>query len=170
MKLSFGKHAEKEIEQLLIQEPQYIQWMMERPAPSGPMLGALKHVHSCLDNFDAKPFLRACSGTNCPSSATRFSIYRGSYSPWFWCSACSPYSLGAIEGRITVGATSLEAVAHVKIYGGTVESLRAAVDALVNAKGVPKPRRINTLRLLFGPTPPHPVQQALRIPRKRLSK
>lgn len=153
MKLSFGKYAGKEIEQILVTEPQYIQWMLGQASPSGPMERAVRHVRTCLRNFDAKPFLETCFRDVCPNRATRFSVYVGHYIPYFWCAKCSPYTSGAAPGKLLTGSTYSEAVLYVVEWLGTRDGVRGVIDLLVQAKGVSKPRRLPALLKLFGSTP-----------------
>jgi len=68
------------------------------------------------------------------------SLYRDACEPWFWCQKCSPYSLGAEPGRLTIVTTYQEVIDHVRMFANTNESLRFVADRVITAKGLLKPR------------------------------
>src|SRR4051812_5070141 len=109
MELSFGRHQGRTVEELVLKEPGYLMWMLTQPSPTGEFARAVHEARRLIAVFDAKPFVRACYGTDCKSLATRFSAYRQSTELFFWCGECDPCELGAWPTKITILKTYLDA-------------------------------------------------------------
>lgn len=124
----------------MIENPSWILWTLDRPAPTGPLAAVADHARRCLDRFDRRPFVETCYGDECEVPATRVSLFANSHDPYFWCASCNPYSRGADPGRLKITSTYRGVLDHVKSYIGTKDALRYTADLLVAAKGLRKPR------------------------------
>lgn len=149
MLVTFGRKKGELVEKLLIDDPGYVRWMLDQQSPSRPMAAVVRHISKCLGNFNARKFVRTCAAKKCGKTATRASLYAGVPSPMFWCETCDPYQAGASGGLVIV-KTYEAAVAHVSSHGGTKDWRSDVVDALLTAKGLPKPRRAARLIAFFA--------------------
>lgn len=70
MDVTFGKHAGKSVELLLIKEPQYTSWILAQN-PTGAMKQVKNHAQSLISAFDTIPLQTKCDGRNCENLASR---------------------------------------------------------------------------------------------------
>lgn len=140
MKLNFGKHAGKSLQLLLLNEPAYIEWMLEENSASGPLRAARAEAERLIARFDAKPLLRNCSSQLLPPHrATRCTLYAESASgEYWWCATCDPYQAGASNGKLHIVSSYEGALRHVALRSGSKKDYRALVRAIAEAKGLPK--------------------------------
>ena len=65
MKVTFGKHAGKSVELLMLKEPSYIKWVLDKESPTGAMEKVKSHIQQLIQIFDAKPFTgKQCRAKN----------------------------------------------------------------------------------------------------------
>lgn len=75
MQITFGKKAGQVVEKVLIDDPDYVLWMLHEPSPRGALASVVRHVSGCLKNLDARKFVQVCAGKACGTTATRLSLY-----------------------------------------------------------------------------------------------
>ena len=139
VELNFGKNAGKSVEQLVLKDPKYIHWMLSQSDAKGALKLAQAHAAKCIKRFDAKPFVKTCSGQNCHATATRCTVYTDNVSdPYWWCDTCDPYESGANRGKLPVLTTYAQAYNHVQLYcSGRVSDHKDIVLSMAKAKGLP---------------------------------
>jgi hypothetical protein len=134
MLIKSGRHAGTTTEELLLKQPDWAQWMVERYAdtPIGRSFRGLAR------NFDAKQFTEECSG--CGEAATRATVCRRTGgSLMFWCDDCDVYRSGARQGTLTVIDTFWDALHHVdRTCDGNRSEKRSIIRELARGKGLPK--------------------------------
>ncbi|WP_431261839.1 hypothetical protein ACQ859_16400 [Roseateles chitinivorans] len=137
MQIDFGKHPGKSSQYVTLKDPSYVRWMFSKENPNGQLLSLIREAKRHIQDLDGKPFSGSCSA--CKSPATRASVYSNSISLVCWCESCSPYSLGAPDGKLTIIRTYLQALRHVEFTGGSNKAFQAAIiKELVRVKGGPK--------------------------------
>lgn len=146
--LGFGKYASKQIERLMVEEAHYVMWMINHPDPRGPLAAALHYVQERIASFNARPFVTTCYG-DCQKIATRYSLYRGSPEPYFWCESCDPCKRGASRGTLTVRSTYEDALQHIQANTGRKQDYEYLVVELVKAKGLTGRRTAKRLEDFF---------------------
>ena len=140
MKMPIGPHKGDIIETVIIKYPDFIFWLAERdPDPKFQWL--YDAIQERVDIFDTKPFTNVqCAGridgVECTSPVTRFSLYRGSSIPSFWCSECDPLQLGASEGKIEIHTTYYDALWCLDRADANREQKQNLIRRLTEAKGV----------------------------------
>lgn len=149
-----GPHEDKRIETVIIKFPDYIFWLAERD-PNPKFRRLYDAIQRRVDVFDAKPFTNEqCAGKNagmeCTRPVTRFSLYRGSSIPSFWCSECDPLQLGANEGKIEVHATYYNALWCLHRANATREPKQSLIRRLAEAKGLTGNLTERKIRDFFG--------------------
>jgi hypothetical protein len=139
MIITFGEYRKRSVEWLVLKRPDYVKWILERPAVAGPLAAVKAEVLRLVSIFDAKPILKPCSGRNCSKTAIRFSAYQGvSYDMWAWCEACDPFRFGAAPWKLTDIGTYNDALEFVRQKcDRRGPDYRAAIDAIARAKGFP---------------------------------
>lgn len=152
MVITFGAHNGDLVERVLIEDPGYVRWMLQKDSPDGPLATAVNHVRRCIAVLNAKPFAKTCVAKNCGATATRGSMYERSPNISFWCPTCSPYSLGAAPGKLQIVQTYNQVMEHVALYDGTKHGFQHAADGFVAAKGLAKPRTEKKLLAFFATT------------------
>ena len=137
--LTFGKNAGTSVEKLVLKDPKYVHWMLKQADAKGGLKLAQAHAAKCIKRFDAKPFVKTCSGQNCHATATRCTVYSNNVSdPYWWCDTCDPYQSGANRGKLQVLKTYAEAYHHVQLYcSDRVSDHKDIVLAMAKAKGLP---------------------------------
>lgn len=139
MQVTFGKHAGKSVELLMIKEPGYVKWVLEQQSPTGAMAKVKSYIQQLIKTFDAKPFIgKECWAKSCNKSATRFTVYLDNIDPYWWCGTCDPYQTGANSGKLQspIGYTS--ALEHVELYCRSRKSDYMDIFKMISqAKGLP---------------------------------
>lgn len=140
MQITFGKHAGKSLELLILKQPDYIAWMLQQQNAHGAMKRVQEAAKRLMARFDAKPILKDCFGQPAAAhKATRCTVYQNNVTvPHWWCDTCDPYQSGANPGKLQVIRTYEEALAHVTFWcGGRASDYKSLVKDLAQAKGLP---------------------------------
>ena len=139
MMIEFGKYRGMSVELLMLRDPGYANWICSQPGNVGKLAEARAQARKLARHFDRKPFVVECCGGNCKNIATRFSVFKdASLDPVWWCSECTPYSLGASPGRLAVLSRFVPAIDHVVLYcGGKGASFKKLIREFARAKGLP---------------------------------
>jgi len=139
MRLTFGKHSERTVAEIVLKEPDYLLWMLAQRATTDPLAEACKEAKRLLRVFDRKPFLRDCSHEGCANKATRITVYVQSILSQFWCDDCDPYSEGANAGKLQVISTYGQAIEYVNLWcQGRKSDLKGLIRDMARAKGLPE--------------------------------
>src|SRR5690606_41071399 len=120
MNITFGKHKDKSTELILLTEPDYVKWVLNKSDASGPLLKIKNEFNRLIEIFDKKNLIKKCNG--CGEPATRFSFYNGTIDPMVWCLKCDPYSQGAIEGKLNILNKYKDALQYVEYFCGGSKS------------------------------------------------
>lgn len=135
MQVTFGKHASKSSQFLVLKEPGYVRWALAQSA-SGPMSKLQAEAKRHIKDLDAKPFKAVCA--MCKQPAVRASAYQNNTDLYPWCATCDPYSLGADSGKLSMLTTWSQALWHVEFTCGDRKGDQAAIIAeLARLKGAP---------------------------------
>jgi hypothetical protein len=139
MQITFGKHAGKSLELLLLKEPDYIAWMLAQQSVYGAVKRAQDEAKRLIARFDAKPLVKDCFGRSGAHKATRCTVYGNNVTaPYWWCSTCDPYLSGANPGKLQVVASYEDALAHVALWcSGRSSDYKSLIKDLARAKGLP---------------------------------
>jgi hypothetical protein len=137
MQVTFGKHAGKSLELLMLREPGYIHWLVQQSA-TGPLLALKSEALKLMKRFDAKPFNQVCHSRTCKLGATRATVYGDNLVPYWWCANCDPYESGANAGKLQIVRTYADALSHVEFYcSGRKSDYVELIRYLAEAKGLP---------------------------------
>lgn len=140
MEITFGKHAGKSLELLLLKEPAYIAWMLGQQNTMGAMKHAQNEARRLIARFNSKPFIPNCFGKQAPEhKATRCTVYGNNVTaPCWWCISCDPYQSGANSGKLQSVSTYEDALNHVGFWcGGRASDYKSLIKDLAQAKGLP---------------------------------
>jgi hypothetical protein len=113
MKMTIGEHAGKSVARLMIEKPDYINWMWRLPNAVGDLALASAHAKTLAARFDAKPYTAGCCGHNCQRVPDRVTIYMGSLTVYPWCDTCNPQQQGADAYKLTEVKTYKELLDYV---------------------------------------------------------
>lgn len=151
MLINAGKYAGKTVELIVLTEPQYVYWLLNKDV-SGPILKIKSHAQSLIDRFDAKPILnKICNAPTCSAEAKKMSLTVGSLNPYWWCSSCDPYSIGASYGTLQVVGTYRQALDHVQRHSlSPVSDSRELIRVLARSKGLPDKAGEPQARVFFA--------------------
>lgn len=137
MKALVGKHKGKSMEELVLKQADYIDWIFGQ-SPSGPLLAMQVEAKGLVHKFDSKPFTARCLSSACGRPATRLSVYGNSISPYFWCDTCDPYEQGANQGKLQIFRTYGAALSHVGFFcSGRKSDVKDLIRDMAVAKGLP---------------------------------
>jgi len=139
VQVTFGKHAGKSVELLMLKEASYIKWVLEQQSPTGAMTKVKAHILRLIENFDAKPFVgKQCWSKSCGKEVTRLTVYLDNIDPYWWCDTCDPYQTGAISGKLQLPVDYISALQHVELYCRNRKSdYTAIIKMIAQAKGLP---------------------------------
>ncbi len=139
MQVTFGKHAGKSVELLMLKEPSYIKWILDQQSPTGSMAKVKSHIQKLVQVFDKKPFTgKQCWAKTCKKLATRFTIYLDNLDPYWWCNACDPYQTGANSGKLQSPIDYRSALQHVEMFCRNRKSDYTDIIKMISqAKGLP---------------------------------
>lgn len=137
MLLSFGKHNGKSVEELILKNADYIQWILSQNAPKGQMGMVAKEAQRLIAKFNQKQFSVVCAHSKCESIATRCSVYGPNIQCVFWCDNCNPYSRGACEGKLQIIRTYQDAIDHVNVWCKGKNDLSKLIQNIAKGKGLP---------------------------------
>jgi len=136
MLLDFGKHAGKTTQFVFLKTPDFALWAREQDA-RGKLAQAVTAFGRHEAALNAKAFVTRCRG--CQAPATRGSYYNGTTDGLWWCDDCDPYSLGALDGKLSIVRTFNHAMQHVQwTCSAPRQAYREIVKDLSQAKGAPK--------------------------------
>lgn len=141
MDMGFGKYKGKAVAWVLLEDPQYFDWM-----GNNGMSGNPEYIFAMqlINIFDSKPFINArcngrCGGQN---PVTRLTLYAGIYNGAYWfCDECDPYDSGANPGKLT----PIRTLSHAIGYRDS-----DLIKAMAIAKGVPQRKTKKALKDFFG--------------------
>lgn len=150
IRVNFGKHNGKSVEELVLKEPRYTCWMLGVKKPGRRMAQVVREARRLIDIFDSKPFVVKCQGQGCDRPATRCVVYVRNLQPTFRCDHCSPYSSGAAAGKLS----EIESYRAAHDYVGSgcrraKKDLQVLVRYIASAKGLPKRVGKQQMRLFF---------------------
>jgi hypothetical protein len=138
MIITFGKFRGRSVEWLVLNAPGYVKWVINQPAPAGPLIPLKSELLRLIDMFDAKRILEPC--INCKSTAFRFTGYQGvSYELYPWCETCDCYNTGAASWKLTVIKTYRDALKFIEWHcRGRPSAYQAIIRAIAESKGFPE--------------------------------
>jgi hypothetical protein len=139
MDITFGKHAGKALELIILKEPDYLTWMLAQTGATGAMKQAQLEAERLISIFDKKPYIKACEGNSCGKPSTRCTVYMHNVlTPYWWCANCDPYQSGANSGKLYPISTYRQALQHVALHcGGKASDCKAIIKEMAIAKGLP---------------------------------
>jgi len=135
MKLTFGKHKGKCVETVILKEPEYALWILNKEDASEPLAHIRKEVRRLIKVFDSKPFTIQCYGCH-RRKATQFSLANPSPFAYWWCDECNPRSEGC-DGPMSVGRTYKEAMQYAQLCLRK-DHTKGLIRNLAEGKGLPK--------------------------------
>lgn len=140
MIVGFGRHQGKLLEQLVLKEPEYVEWILAQPNPRGQMIAVQSELQRLIAKFDSKPFIEICQGSECDNNATRMVVYMSNTTvPTWWCDSCDPYQNGADRGKLQAISKYRNARSHVAVYcNGRKSDHVRLIRAMARAKGLAK--------------------------------
>lgn len=162
MNVGFGKHADVDVRRLVLKNPDYVEWVLGEPSPSGKLATLAARLQSHIRTFDKAPFVTPCNGRGksregkCTRPTTRGTAYRShsglSVALYFWCDKCDPRQSGAAAMLIDV-RTYREALDVVATLSPRPKKSEYAmiVGYLADAKGLPPRLTAKVLDEFFGP-------------------
>lgn len=150
MIIPIGKYRGKSVEWLILNAPNYVKWILDQPAPAGPLIPLKAELLRRIEIFDAKRILEPCR--NCSSTAFRFTGYQDvSYELYSWCETCDCYNTGAASWKLTVIKTYRDALKFIeRRCGGRPSAYRAIIKAIAKAKGFPERSSEARIQKFFG--------------------
>lgn len=139
MIVSFGKHQGKSVELLVLQEPGYIDWILNQSDIKKEFEQIQSEALWLISIFNNKPFNEQCEG-KCGKPSVRYTVNNGNIlNPHWWCDNCNPYRLGAIRGKLHTIKTYQQALQHVKDHcQGRSSEYRHIIRKVARAKGLPR--------------------------------
>lgn len=143
MKMSFGRHNNKLVAWVLIEDAEYFSWMKSKGMDKSR--SEYRDAMNLLQRLDSMPFSEvSCTGEKgCTNPVTRLSLYKGRFNGQYWlCDSCNPYSSAAMSGSLTVISTAQEALFH--------PDANDIIKAMARAKGAPKVKTEKALAKFFG--------------------
>lgn len=150
MKITFGTHNGELLEKLLVEEGQYITWLLDEVETPATPAGRLRaQAIERIERFDAKPFVERCWMEGCSRLAVRSSFLAPNFEPMFWCPTCDPYSSGAPPGRLTIVKRYRQVLRLVQSHGDRKGDHRLALRHFCTAKGLSRPWTERRLIELF---------------------
>ena len=130
-KVGFGKYANHDVEELLLDQPDYvIHYALAEARPTGPLFGLCMDALRLIAVFDALPYVVPCEC--CGRTATRCMVRLDDPRPSFWCDLCNPPRAGE-PGR--VATCEVRSYQHAGAYFRWDE-LRVLIRRMARAKGV----------------------------------
>ena len=130
------KHNGKSTELVLLKEPDYVRWVLNKSNASGPLLRIKNNFLELIEIFNNKDLITNCH--RCQEPATRLSFYIGNTIPMSWCSKCDPYSQGAIDGKLNIFSDYNSALQFIEYYGGGNKSAyKHIIRNIASLKGLP---------------------------------
>lgn len=137
MKLSFGEYSGHDLQNVIVQHPEYIASIMALKHPSGPVASVVRETLQMLREFDEEPLACPCSHANCGKNATRLIVSEESVTPASaWCDQHAPDAGKAVLHAIR---TYREAIVHVQTFmDGAKGQMQRLVKALARAKSLDK--------------------------------
>jgi uncharacterized protein (DUF3820 family) len=138
MIIPFGKYRGKSVEWLVLNRPDYVKWVLEQPAPTGPLAALKADALRLVSIFDAKPIVTLCK--NCQKTATRFTGYAGNpYMFYAWCETCDCFNTGAVSWKLVITKTYVDTLNFAHLHcEGLRSDYRRAINAIAMAKGFPE--------------------------------
>jgi hypothetical protein len=135
VKAPVGTQKGKPMELLVLKEPKYIHWVLDKPGVTDGLLAIKNEAKRLTQVFDKKPYQVRCQG--CKKPATRLSVH-GNTDPMWWCDSCDPYQEGAADGKLQIFRTYSSALSHVELFcGSRASDYRDLIKAIARAKGLP---------------------------------
>jgi hypothetical protein len=135
VKAPVGKHKGKLMEVLVLKQPEYIHWVLDKPGATDGLLAMKNEAKKLVQAFDKKPYQVRCHG--CKKPASRLSVH-GNTDPMWWCDSCDPYQQGAADGKLQIFRTYSAALSYVQFFcAGRASDYRDLVKAMARAKGLP---------------------------------
>ena len=168
MKVSFGKHA-KTVEELVLQEPGYVDWMFRQEDPCRTMSEVRLVARRLIDIFDTKPFICPCRRWNCANQATHCFVHAPKVELIFLCDKCDN-SIPVPTDPLDPNYYPAPPRCNLRTYANSIyyverfirprkDNLKQIMLDMASAKGLPStPRRRRRLRLFLRLTPCPPAK------------
>src|SRR5260370_32214525 len=139
MIITFGEYRGRSVEWLVLKRPDYVKWILDRPAVAGPLIPVKAEALRLVSTFDAKPILKPCS-RNCLVPASGFTAWDGNpYMLWPVCDMCDPCQKGPAPWKLNVIRTYKDTLNFVKLHCDRLRSdYRLAIETIAQAKGFPE--------------------------------
>lgn len=155
--MNFGRYRGSLIGSLLINQPDYVNFLLSVSNPDGPLARQVPSIHDLIEIFDAKPYLKSCRGLDCSRSATRVSLYYRRFQPFYWCQQCRPTGQGAAGSKLEIIRSYRDALDYAKAGGGMARlrtepaaKRKKLIRELAVAKGLRDPGGEREIREFFG--------------------
>ncbi|MDY7993400.1 hypothetical protein UY286_21415 [Paenibacillus polymyxa] len=142
MDMTFGKYKDKPVAWVMIEKPDYFDWMRSKGMEDK---AEFKFMIELLQKFDAMAFSNESCNGKCKGQnpVTRFSLYKGRYNmPYWFCDDCDPYSHGALPGRLSTISSMSQAMNH--------RDRDNLVKLFAKAKGIPSRKTKKALKDFFN--------------------
>jgi hypothetical protein len=138
MKITFGIHKGKTAEFLMINQPDYIKWILTQHEPSSTFATIQKHITQLIRKFDNKPFKdKSCSSNNCNHSATKFTICESDLNPHWWCNSCEPIHADIPNDQLQSPVGYMSAIKHIDVYcNKQTFAYKSIINMIAEAKGL----------------------------------
>jgi len=138
MKVTFGKYKGKTVEYLMINQPDYIKWILTEHEPSGDLATIQNHVLKLIRKFDKKPFIgKSCSSSNCNNTATRFTINKENLTAYWWCDSCEPKHTDIPNDQLQSPIGYKSAIKHIDLYcNESISAYKTIIQMIATAKGL----------------------------------
>lgn len=137
MKIPFGMHRGQTVEDVLLDRPDYVIWMLSQHDADGWVARFQKPAREAIAAFNRCRFERRCLNGSCGKRATTGSVVQGSSTVQFWCTRCNPAP--SRTERLLVMGTFGEARDASRYCADPNDSLRGLVRTLAVAKGLRPP-------------------------------
>jgi hypothetical protein len=133
MRFKSGKHDGKTYEEVLLKQPDFAQWYMQKY----PDTGVSKEFKRLISKFGAKPFTVKCY--LCKNLASRASTYSNNPDLMFFCDDHEPHQSGASKAKVQAVTRLEEVLQHIDwTADGHRGWKRRIVRGLAEGKGLPK--------------------------------
>jgi hypothetical protein len=138
MYIRFGKHRGETAESVVLKHPDFITWVLaQKPATEG-FAELVQEFCRLIERFDSLPILTRCHEAGCARPATRYTLYCGAITPYWWCATCDPIASGARPRKLIRLRTYSEACHYVAAdCNGRRADLAQLIREIARAKGLP---------------------------------
>jgi len=155
MIIAFGKHDGESVIEVVLKNPEYVNWVLENTDATGQLRVIRNEMLRFIDIFNSKPFTQKCWGNshNCDKPATRCTTHREDcFALQWWCDECNPYQNGASPGTLYVISTYQNVLGYVSgVCKNRKEDYVSFIKRLAQEKGLPKRLKKGDIEKFFLP-------------------